>query len=59
MTGIGAYFYIMWGIWLRHCLNYKQDDYKMIWPHLLSLPVVVKREDSSGKVQNGSAKKSL
>jgi len=59
MTGIGAYFYIMWGIWLRHCLNYRQDDYEMIWPHLLSLPVVVKRENSSGKVQNGSAKKSL
>jgi dihydroceramidase len=59
MTGIGAYFYIMWGIWLRHCLNYRQDDYEMIWPHLLSLPVVVKRENSSSKVQNGSAKKSL
>jgi dihydroceramidase len=24
MTGTGAYFYIQWGIWLRHCLNGKQ-----------------------------------
>lgn len=58
MTGVGAYFYIVWGIWLRHCLNYKQDDYKLIWPRITTLPVVVKRPRSvtNGPV-NGAAGK--
>ncbi|KAF2018827.1 alkaline ceramidase-like protein [Aaosphaeria arxii CBS 175.79] len=43
MTGIGAYFYIVWGIWLRHCLNYKQDDYELVWPRITVMPLVVKK----------------
>jgi dihydroceramidase len=43
LTGIGAYFYLVWGIWLRHCLNGDQDRFELIWPHLYSLPVVVRR----------------
>lgn len=42
MTGVGAYFYLVWGIWLRHCLNGKHDDYDLIWPRFFSLPVVVR-----------------
>ena len=34
MTGVGAYFYIAWGIWLRHCLNGRQDEFEMVWPSL-------------------------
>jgi dihydroceramidase len=58
MTGIGAYFYITWGIWLRHSLNGRQDEFDLVWPHLLtSLPVVVRRSDDSNGVlrQNGDA----
>ncbi|KAH7031867.1 alkaline ceramidase-like protein [Macrophomina phaseolina] len=44
MTGIGAYFYITWGIWLRHCLNGKQDQYELIWPNIFTMPLVVKTE---------------
>ena len=65
MTGIGAYFYITWGIWLRHCLNGKQDEYELRWPRLLtSLPLIVRRDTAHSYANgygndsgNGSAKK--
>jgi dihydroceramidase len=42
MTGIGSYFYIVWAIWLRHCLNERQDEYVLNWPtKLFSIPEVV------------------
>ncbi|KAK8156081.1 alkaline ceramidase [Phyllosticta citrichinensis] len=47
MTGTGAYFYIVWGIWLRHCLNDKQDDYELHWPNFFTMPLVVRREQRS------------
>jgi len=48
MTGIGAYFYIVWGIWLRHCLNGRQKEYALRWPSLLtSLPQVVRMDTAS------------
>ncbi len=54
MTGTGAYFYIVWGIWLRHCLNGRQDEFEMIWPSLLtSLPRVERRQ----QIANGHVKK--
>lgn len=53
MTGVGAYFYIVWGIWLRHCLNDRQDEFEMIWPSIMSLP----RVERVAAVANGSAKK--
>ena len=52
MTGTGAYFYIMWGIWLRHCLNGRQEEYDLVWPTLWSLPEVVR----TTKVANGDLK---
>lgn len=48
MTGIGAYFYIVWGIWLRHCLNGQQDAYYLRWPRVWSLPDVVRRNNDGG-----------
>ncbi|KAF2156038.1 alkaline ceramidase [Myriangium duriaei CBS 260.36] len=58
MTGTGAYFYITWGIWLRHCLNGRQDEYELVWPNkLTSLPLIVK--STKPEFQNGSAKKTL
>ncbi|PVI07084.1 alkaline ceramidase-like protein [Periconia macrospinosa] len=46
MTGTGGYFYIVWCIWLRHCLNGKQEEYKLVWPHFWSMPVVSLRQHS-------------
>ncbi|KAF2401182.1 dihydroceramidase [Trichodelitschia bisporula] len=59
MTGIGAYYYIVWGIWLRHCLNHKQDDYELYWPRLLtSMPSVVrKRGHNQAAIANGKKKR--
>ncbi|PSK45355.1 hypothetical protein B9Z65_2495 [Elsinoe australis] len=57
MTGTGAYFYITWGIWLRHCLNSRHDEYELIWPSTFtSLPVVVKAKAYKSH-QNGVSKK--
>ena len=48
MTGTGAYFYIVWGVWLRHCLNGRQDEFELRWPSMFtSLPVVVKKTGAS------------
>ncbi|KAF7951890.1 hypothetical protein EAE96_007187 [Botrytis aclada] len=52
MTGIGSYFYLVWGIWLRHCLNDRQDEYVLNWPHYFSLPEVITRPEHS-KISNG------
>ena len=48
MTGYGAYFYIVWGIWLRHNLNGDQDRYRLDWPNVwTSIPDVVRALDTS------------
>ena len=63
MTGLGGYCYIVWGIWLRHCLNNKQDDYKLHWPRLTTMPVVVRQQDKihvrADGSTNGPTKKNL
>ncbi|KAJ5440972.1 Ceramidase [Penicillium cf. griseofulvum] len=58
MTGIGAYLYITWGIWLRHCLNNRQDEYHLRWAHFWQIPEVIRT--SGGSPANGvsRAKKS-
>ena len=57
MTGIGAYFYITWGIWLRHCLNGRQEEYVLIWPGIFSLPEIVKVTDADGVSKTGKREK--
>ena len=48
----------VWGVWLRHCLNGKQDEYDMIWPSWFSAPVVVKRAAPPSLAEmNGDTKK--
>ncbi|KAJ5138662.1 Ceramidase [Penicillium bovifimosum] len=54
MTGIGAYLYITWGIWLRHCLNNKQEDYHLRWAHFWRIPEVIRT--SGGPSENGVAR---
>ncbi|KAH9865654.1 hypothetical protein J1614_009240 [Plenodomus biglobosus] len=60
MTGTGAYYYIVWGIWLRHCLNYRQDEYELVWPNIWTVPSVVKAGSLAvnGRV-GGTMKKEL
>ncbi|KAJ5640514.1 hypothetical protein N7528_000139 [Penicillium herquei] len=47
MTGVGAYLYIIWGIWLRHCLNGRQDDYHLRWAHFWHFPEVIRTTPTS------------
>ncbi|KAJ5476416.1 Ceramidase [Penicillium sp. IBT 31633x] len=54
MTGIGAYLYIVWGIWLRHCLNNRQDEYHLRWAHFWQIPEVIRT--SGGPSENGVAR---
>lgn len=59
MTGTGAYFYITWGIWLRHCLNGRQDEYDLVWPSFWSLPEIVRTESANGKAGDDTSKKRI
>jgi dihydroceramidase len=60
MTGTGAYYYIVWGIWLRHYLNYRQDEYELLWPNIWTMPAVVRRQGFLTEEQtDGSLKKEL
>jgi dihydroceramidase len=54
MTGVGAYLWLTWGIWLRHCLNGRQDEYTMTWPGLLSLPEIVRNPEANGENKRGN-----
>ena len=57
MTGLGAYLYIIWGIWLRHCLNGRQEEYRLRWPHFWNIPEVVRTTAAQARA-NGAPKKS-
>ncbi|KAK6582361.1 hypothetical protein PZA11_004769 [Diplocarpon coronariae] len=51
MTGVGAYYYVVWAIWLRHCLNERQDEFVLSWPSIFSIPEVI---PSAGAERKGS-----
>jgi dihydroceramidase len=61
MTGLGGYMYLVWGVWLRHCLNERQEDFCLSWPSYFSLPeIVASKMDVNGKERkklNGSSDK--
>ncbi|KAI1265265.1 alkaline dihydroceramidase [Xylariaceae sp. FL1019] len=38
MTGIGAYFYIVWRIWIHRCLDGDEATFELRWTSILSLP---------------------
>ncbi|KAI5462928.1 alkaline phytoceramidase [Mariannaea sp. PMI_226] len=50
MTGL-AYYYIIWGIWLRHCLTGHDDEYVLDWPRLLTSIPEVRREKKRAQKQ--------
>ena len=54
MTGTGAYYYIVWAIWLRHCLNGKQDEYDMKWPRMWNLPQIVRAQGAKPTVSTAN-----
>ncbi|KAI5864981.1 putative alkaline phytoceramidase [Durotheca rogersii] len=47
MTGIGAYFYIVWRIWIHRCLDGDEEKYRLDWPRMAKMPEVV-AVDSAG-----------
>ncbi|KAF3388677.1 Alkaline ceramidase 3 [Penicillium rolfsii] len=53
MTGLGAYLYIIWGIWLRHCLNGRQDDFHLRWAHFWHIPEIIR---TTPLAENGVAR---
>ena len=59
MTGTGAYFYLTWGIWLRHCLNGRQDEYDLVWPRIWSLPEIVRTKSLNGHAPRDPSKKTI
>ncbi|KAG0160032.1 hypothetical protein PDIDSM_7559 [Penicillium digitatum] len=58
MTGIGAYLYITWGIWLRHCLNIRQGEYHLRWAHFWHIPEVIRTSGGTSEDGVSRAKKS-
>ena len=52
MTGTGAYFYVTWGIWLRHCLNGRQDEFRLVWPSVWSFPEVVRSNNTERSIRD-------
>ncbi|KAI2607682.1 putative alkaline phytoceramidase [Hypoxylon fragiforme] len=51
MTGIGAYFYIIWRIWIHRCLDGDEDKFRLNWPSMISMPEVVTIQDKWNKKQ--------
>lgn len=48
-TGIAAYFNLTWAIWLRYCLDDRQDEVELSWPSVLSsVPLVVRKRGKNG-----------
>lgn len=45
------------GIYLRHCLNGDQDKFDLVWPSLLSLPVINRKKVSRRDGVNGESRK--
>ncbi|KAF1992467.1 alkaline phytoceramidase [Aulographum hederae CBS 113979] len=44
MTGIAAYINLTWAVWLRYCLDGKQDEVELVWPRLFSVPLLKKKD---------------
>ncbi|KAI1186032.1 alkaline dihydroceramidase [Nemania serpens] len=40
MTGIGAYYYIIWRIWIHRCLDGDEDKFRLYWPAVYRLPEI-------------------
>ena len=60
MTGMGGYVLIVWSIWLRHCIDHRQAEYELHWPHIIgTVPSIVRKKPNERLAdvkQNGSLK---
>ncbi|TGJ85992.1 hypothetical protein E0Z10_g2731 [Xylaria hypoxylon] len=45
MTGLGAYYYIVWRIWMHRCLDGDEDKFRLYWPSVFYLPEVKTVDD--------------
>ncbi|KAI1304725.1 alkaline dihydroceramidase [Xylaria venustula] len=45
MTGIGAYYSIVWRVWIHRCLDGDEDKFRLYWPSVFYLPEVRTVED--------------
>lgn len=40
-TGIAQYFNLTWSIWMRYCVEGKQDEFELVWPSMFtSVPAI-------------------
>lgn len=51
LSGLGAYIYIVWGVWLRQCMSGKQDECELRWPSIFSIPELVKTTPATRRKQ--------
>ncbi|KAH8808410.1 alkaline ceramidase [Xylogone sp. PMI_703] len=58
LEGIGSYYYIVWAIWLRHCLNERQGEYSLNWPSIFSLPECIRTSPSQSQAASNGVPKS-
>ncbi|KAI2616457.1 putative alkaline phytoceramidase [Hypomontagnella submonticulosa] len=49
MTGLGAYYYIIWRVWIHRCLDGDEDKFRLYWPSILSIPEVIPIDDTPEK----------
>lgn len=45
MTGIGAYYYITWRVWIHRCMDGQEDKFQLKWPSVFSIPEVVAADE--------------
>ncbi|TGZ79692.1 alkaline phytoceramidase [Ascodesmis nigricans] len=58
LTAVGAYYELVWGLYLRCCLQDRREEFKLDWPGYFSLPVVRKwREGERGREEARKLKK--
>lgn len=56
LSGLSGYYYITYGVYLRHCLEKRQHEFEFIWPSKwTSLPYVARKPVITDKATNGSA----
>ncbi|KAI2463658.1 putative alkaline phytoceramidase [Annulohypoxylon bovei var. microspora] len=49
MTGIGAYYYIIWRIWIHRILDGEEDKFRLNWPSIFRMPEVIPIGDTLDK----------
>ncbi|CAJ2513365.1 Uu.00g014840.m01.CDS01 [Anthostomella pinea] len=56
MTGIGAYYYIIWRIYIQRCLDGDEDKFRLHWPSVFKTPEVIAVDDVPGRLAEKKAR---